>query len=93
MRLEQAVAGDVLKLVAYFNSIKVRLEQNNNNHSALAHQFQFHKGAIRTVLQRYDLLEAHHFNSIKVRLEHRCTPVLDYAHIFQFHKGAIRTNV
>ena len=56
-------------------------------------KFQFHKGAIRTVLPCWNRLDLICFNSIKVQLEpmlntqtHRCV-------VFQFHKGAIRTEV
>ena len=33
----------------YFNSIKVRLEQGAGNRQLPRQQFQFHKGAIRTI--------------------------------------------
>ena len=40
----------VLPVVAVdFNSIKVRLEQKTNNNISPRHQFQFHKGTIRTI--------------------------------------------
>ena len=34
---------------AYFNSIKVRLEQDSDNENNHCQEFQFHKGAIRTI--------------------------------------------
>ena len=53
-----------------FNSIKVRLEQLPQPKYVLATSFQFHKGAIRTVQVKLNLLPILNFNSIKVRLEH-----------------------
>ena len=56
-------------LVADFNSIKVRLEQQNNTNTTQAPAFQFHKGAIRTKGIRRAVSSPSYFNSIKVRLE------------------------
>ena len=53
--------------------------------------FQFHKGAIRTVVNMVMSLRFLYFNSIKVRLEHPDFANQVLAHLFQFHKGAIRT--
>ena len=53
-----------------FNSIKVRLEQAAAAPVFEAKQFQFHKGAIRTISASKEAkAAADHFNSIKVRLE------------------------
>ena len=52
-----------------FNSIKVRLEHNETSPTTLMLEFQFHKGAIRTVDQLQDQTDLNDFNSIKVRLE------------------------
>ena len=38
-----------LCFVRYFNSIKVRLEQNSDLLISFSYGFQFHKGTIRTV--------------------------------------------
>ena len=56
----------------YFNSIKVRLEHQRETLKAKITTFQFHKGAIRTVLLVVRLLLHLDFNSIKVRLERFC---------------------
>ena len=53
--------------------------------------FQFHKGAIRTILSIKLIMTNINFNSIKVRLELNLNSLLMSATIFQFHKGAIRT--
>ena len=53
--------------------------------------FQFHKGAIRTLIECNYSDKYLDFNSIKVRLE--LSAQLDQINFttFQFHKGAIRT--
>ena len=53
----------------HFNSIKVRLERKANGVATLDGKFQFHKGAIRTVMSRLIIKLLLYFNSIKVRLE------------------------
>ena len=53
--------------------------------------FQFHKGAIRTVLLQVLICLLLNFNSIKVRLEHLTKQIHYFGLSFQFHKGAIRT--
>ena len=53
--------------------------------------FQFHKGAIRTLLKHTIKTVLSDFNSIKVRLELPAVRVPKDADLFQFHKGAIRT--
>ena len=54
----------------YFNSIKVRLEPAFERVQALKKKlFQFHKGAIRTLVSPDDRRLDVDFNSIKVRLE------------------------
>ena len=75
----------------YFNSIKVRLERLTtfvNKDSAI---FQFHKGTIRTELERSISLASSYFNSIKVRLERFTLFLPSFLTAFQFHKGTIRT--
>ena len=37
----------------YFNSIKVRLEQVQNEPTLLSSEFQFHKGTIRTAAKGF----------------------------------------
>ena len=75
----------------YFNSIKVRLELASKNAYDSLHEFQFHKGTIRTVITKAVNGVIMYFNSIKVRLElERKYFCSDYI-IFQFHKGTIRT--
>ena len=54
-----------------FNSIKVRLELVTSDGASVSSlQFQFHKGAIRTLLAAGINPTLANFNSIKVRLEH-----------------------
>ena len=55
----------------HFNSIKVRLERKANGVATLDGKFQFHKGAIRTVMSRLIIKLLLYFNSIKVRLEQK----------------------
>ena len=52
-----------------FNSIKVRLERNWLRCRKALIPFQFHKGAIRTMVSLWSASVIHNFNSIKVRLE------------------------
>ena len=75
-----------------FNSIKVRLEQAVNLIDSVLGVFQFHKGAIRTIV--FDTREHGiiNFNSIKVRLEPKMKLYQKERPKFQFHKGAIRTH-
>ena len=65
MRLEQsAVCADSL-LEGYFNSIKVRLERYLGVSALTSCTFQFHKGAIRTVIRSLCTLRyRNYFNSI-----------------------------
>ena len=70
VRLEQKYVFGVNNHLQDFNSIKVRLEQPSPTPSGRpAKRFQFHKGAIRTLLIEQSLATVLHFNSIKVRLE------------------------
>ena len=55
----------------YFNSIKVRLEHSTHTYLYAFHQFQFHKGAIRTSSEPFYVHTSMDFNSIKVRLEQK----------------------
>ena len=52
-----------------FNSIKVRLKQGMPSLSSSSFLFQFHKGAIKTLLKSVISLFFFSFNSIKVRLK------------------------
>ncbi len=56
---------------SHFNSIKVRLELYHHVViCSTSHEFQFHKGTIRTEgIKKVALLFKRDFNSIKVRLE------------------------
>ena len=75
-----------------FNSIKVRLELSCHLLVLLLSLiFQFHKGAIRTLLVLSLVVCHQHFNSIKVRLELSAEIAAAALSAFQFHKGAIRT--
>ena len=76
-----------------FNSIKVRLEHGDAcGMRFLTTGFQFHKGAIRTLVSHQDITASFQdFNSIKVRLEQRRSRHHQWIYEFQFHKGAIRT--
>ena len=59
----------------------------------LYHEFQFHKGTIRTRLTRCTPWGLPNFNSIKVRLEPLDSATQSDLNVeFQFHKGTIRTN-
>ena len=92
MRLELDKTDDAILKLTYFNSIKVRLELiilfQLQGDGVI---FQFHKGAIRTVMGAGNDIIDFNFNSIKVRLEpHQSQPSAAYLR-FQFHKGAIRT--
>ena len=53
-----------------FNSIKVRLEPSTDAKKQTVEVFQFHKGAIRTIVDLSLNAFDNYFNSIKVRLEH-----------------------
>ena len=56
------------------------------------YQFQFHKGAIRTLATSISFrVSIIYFNSIKVRLEQARIFEACGVLLFQFHKGAIRT--
>ena len=55
--------------LAYFNSIKVQLELITTDTTFIFHEFQFHKGAIRTYSFCSSVSNLCNFNSIKVRLE------------------------
>ena len=56
-------------------------------------EFQFHKGAIRTIRFFGYFVFVAYFNSIKVRLEPNKRTEQEERELFQFHKGAIRTSV
>ena len=55
-------------------------------------RFQFHKGTIKTQIDRGLSQQVLYFNSIKVRLKRRITmPQNRRRRKFQFHKGTIKT--
>ena len=60
-----------MRKLLHFNSIKVRLELSSAALNYAQESFQFHKGAIRTLLLVLVLLVLFYFNSIKVRLEQK----------------------
>ena len=65
-----------------FNSIKVRLELTAGAGLVGSLLFQFHKGAIRTLVLQMLISRRYNFNSIKVRLEQsaglRCKTICRY---------------
>ena len=74
VRLEHKFPQRSFHSILYFNSIKVRLEQVLLSKEVGGVLFQFHKGAIRTIVNSPNLsLFPLYFNSIKVRLEHAST--------------------
>ncbi len=63
----------------YFNSIKVRLKHGVGREFVnVEHEFQFHKGTIKTLLDALIYPANRNFNSIKVRLKHH---VLLYSNV------------
>ena len=77
---------------AHFNSIKVRLEQIASSVDSINVAFQFHKGTIKTYMQKEGDGAKVNFNSIKVRLKQSIVHdnnkfILE----FQFQKGTIKT--
>ena len=55
----------------HFNSIKVRLKQENTTiNPFFLNLFQFHKGTIKTNKEMEEIASRINFNSIKVRLKH-----------------------
>ena len=56
-------------------------------------EFQFHKGAIRTIREANRRDGFLGFNSIKMQLEQRQPSRRSLSFSFQFHKGAIRTTL
>ena len=91
MRLERLIETIMSKQLTYFNSIKVRLELSIVLKVIMYALFQFHKGAIRTILPVILRVVFWYFNSIKVRLEPTSPFANEKVTTFQFHKGAIRT--
>ena len=78
--------------LSYFNSIKVRLEHLAKMKDSAFKEFQFHKGAIRTIfalVARFEKLAFQfHKGAIRTRRAYR---YIELNAVFQFHKGAIRT--
>ena len=78
--------------IAYFNSIKVRLERKDDkNQRASPLKFQFHKGAIRTLSVNMRLKNNTQFQFHKGAIRTYYESPEGFAGGFQFHKGAIRT--
>ena len=74
----------------HFNSIKVRLELWNRTNKQKVSQFQFHKGAIRTLRLVQAVTMLRYFNSIKVRLE----PSIDVQKLHQnLHFNSIKVRL
>ena len=75
-----------------FNSIKVRLEQTTVLTPVVISSFQFHKGTIRTAVNRlmYDNVFRFQFHKGTIRTA-RATDQFSSESLFQFHKGTIRT--
>ena len=59
---------------------------------AIAPQFQFHKGTIKTKNEMFVVWAYDDFNSIKVRLKQLTQDSAMLDKLFQFHKGTIKTN-
>ena len=60
----------LIRILHYFNSIKVRLKLALEELGQTVSQFQFHKGTIKTEPQNtIRTAQGTHFNSIKVRLK------------------------
>ena len=63
-----------------------------NRSNVMGLQFQFHKGTIRTFIQKCEKDHVCNFNSIKVQLEPDIGCIsFRMPTVFQFHKGTIRT--
>ena len=79
--------------IKYFNSIKVRLEQNSSTEGMPR---ELHFNSIKVRLERTKFLKSllfkEYFNSIKVRLELSIKAIRPMSVSFQFHKGTIRTD-
>ena len=69
VRLERLLDGKTRTAAINFNSIKVRLELKDFPKEQRYVVFQFHKGAIRTMMNFSGSPLLDNFNSIKVRLE------------------------
>ena len=92
VRLKPPPAMSLLTYNAHFNSRKVRLEQIASSVDSINVAFQFHKGTIKTYMQKEGDGAKVNFNSIKVRLKQSIVHdnnkfILE----FQFHKGTIKT--
>ena len=74
---------------SHFNSIKVRLEHLFVDCLQLHQSFQFHKGAIRTLLSTQKFLSKTYFNSIKVRLE-LLSPMIERSRVADFNSIKVR---
>ena len=81
-----------MQLIPNFNSIKVRLELVVMLSASIINEFQFHKGAIRTILRvSIPMLSSSfqfHKGAIRTLAASRSQLL---GTVFQFHKGAIRT--
>ena len=81
-----------MEFLDYFNSIKVRLEQMEQDGTLERYEFQFHKGTIRTKQDYKDQIEKHLFQFHKGTIRTQSLPAVALSpSLFQFHKGTIRT--
>ena len=63
----------LIRILRYFNSIKVRLKHSSFSFPKRNELFQFHKGTIKTASRQGRFPPCSHFNSIKVRLKPKDT--------------------
>ena len=90
--IRTVVKAEVRLVSSYFNSIKVRLEQNQVR-GLSAYVLDFNSIKVRLELNKNVTYQDNQidFNSIKVRLEPSTLAYHISTAPFQFHKGAIRT--
>ena len=70
----------------------MRLRHGRDDDVYQLYAFQFHKGAIKTLINNNMSTTYNSFNSIKVRLRRqKVCQQLGRGDGFQFHKGAIKT--
>ena len=87
------VSRAIVRLVRYFNSIKVQLKPKQIIKEEALTRFQFHKGTIKTGGELGTPDWFPNFNSIKVQLKLINFPNAVDATSFQFHKGTIKTHL
>jgi len=92
VRLEGDADVAACTMIHRFNSTMVRLEAGGTaTHRAGIPEFQFHDGAIRSVVEGGAGFEPACFNSTMVRLEEADSFRTSARSLFQFHDGAIRS--